>query len=81
MTPELLLLLERTALRPMTDEEREEQIRNKCERCGKGAPMDYFSDHRCGEHGFGVVLCERCSIKLGDMTDAEFAAEAALHAK
>lgn len=28
MTPELLLLLERTALRPMTDEEREEQIRN-----------------------------------------------------
>lgn len=55
--------------------------RNKCECCGRGAPMDYFSDPRCGQHGFGVILCERCANKLGAMTDAEFAAEAALRAK
>ena len=54
--------------------------RNKCQKCGKGAPMDYFSDERSNDHGgFGVVLCERCAVKLAKLSDEEFAAEAALH--
>ena len=49
---------------------------NKCERCAKAAPMDYFSDPRCAAHGWGVVLCERCAKTLALLSDEEFAAEA-----
>lgn len=51
---------------------------NPCNCCRRGAPMDHFSDPRCDDHGgFGVVLCKRCAVKLGDVDDATFAQVAA----
>lgn len=42
-------------------------IANRCECCGKGAPMDYFS-----EGGF-TVLCKRCAVKIADLDAASLA--------
>lgn len=52
-------------------------IKNPCNCCGKGAPMDYFSDARCnGNGGFGLVLRSRCADRLAKLTDEQYAAEA-----
>ncbi len=52
--------------------------KNPCECCKKGAPVSaYYSDERCNTHGFGLVLCRRCAVKLEKVSDAEYAALAA----
>jgi len=53
-------------------------IKNPCDCCGKGCPMDYYSDPRCNvTGGFGLTLHARCAAKLETLTDAEYAAFAA----
>lgn len=46
---------------------------HNCEACGKSIGDDYWSDHRqsgaLGVHG--LVLCEKCCRKMGEMTDAD----------
>lgn len=45
--------------------------RNPCHLCGKGAPMDYYSDPRCNDvlNGRGLVLHKRCARKIASMND------------
>lgn len=40
-------------------------IKNPCEFCGKGCPMNYFSE------GAFTVLHERCAAKLAELTTEE----------
>lgn len=35
---------------------------NPCEKCGKSAGEDYYSDDRCNRTGVGVVLCRKCAM-------------------
>jgi len=50
-------------------------IKNPCDLCGKGAPLqDYFSWSCANEYGgMGMVLHERCADKLEQLPPAEVA--------
>lgn len=52
--------------------------KHPCDLCGKGCPLDYFSDSRSQTNGgFGVTLHEKCADKLADMTDEQYTMVAA----
>ena len=48
---------------------------NPCQRCGKSAGVNYYSDHRVDvEEGFdsvAIVLCKRCATKGESLPSAE----------
>ena len=45
---------------------------NRCEVCGTFVGDDYYSDERCNRTGCGLVLCEGCCIKVGDISDEDY---------
>lgn len=52
--------------------------KHPCDLCGKGCPLDYFSDSRSQTNGgFGLTLHEKCADKLADLSDEEYTIMAA----
>jgi hypothetical protein len=52
---------------------------NPCDRCGRSAGVDYYSDPRHEQHGgYGLCLCEPCADMLASLSDESYAQAARL---
>lgn len=51
-------------------------VKNPCDYCQKGAPMNGPSDERCNTTpgGFGITLHNRCADKLAKLSDEDYVA-------